>query len=358
MSVADEINMQQLGQESHAPQQRKPFRILAINGGGMLGLMPARVLQHVETVTGKSIRESFDLIAGTSVGSLIAGIVTSPTETTIGDAINKLENTNMFKSTWFRDITSVAGLLRPRIPTAVRDAELSALLGETTLGECSPDVLTVSFDVRHNKPRIFTTKNDPQIQVLDAVKASASVPTVWEPLEIDGALCIDGGLFSNNPTLYAIAYAMSVYDVQPEDIAVFSLGTGYLINSEEDNTGPGGIISTLTAPLFTGRRMVEMLIRTFASSNTVNSVALTETLLNKMDRFIHLDFPLRLTQFKFLSTQKSDINALETVAQKVIQEERDIISEFCQYLIGETRDGLLGSDAHRSNVRRFYNNIK
>ena len=49
-----------------------PFRVLAIDGGGIRGLIPARVLAALEHDAGQPTHELFDLIAGTSTGGIIA----------------------------------------------------------------------------------------------------------------------------------------------------------------------------------------------------------------------------------------------------------------------------------------------
>ena len=53
----------------------KPFRILSLDGGGIRGLISALILKEVEKELkekGKSLLEHFDMIAGTSTGSLLA----------------------------------------------------------------------------------------------------------------------------------------------------------------------------------------------------------------------------------------------------------------------------------------------
>ena len=46
--------------------------LLCIDGGGMRGAIPARVLTHFETLSGKPIAELFDFISGTSTGGILA----------------------------------------------------------------------------------------------------------------------------------------------------------------------------------------------------------------------------------------------------------------------------------------------
>ena len=58
-------------------------RILAIDGGGIRGLIPAIVLADLERRTGRRTAELFDLIAGTSTGGILACGLTRPGD---GDA--------------------------------------------------------------------------------------------------------------------------------------------------------------------------------------------------------------------------------------------------------------------------------
>lgn len=48
------------------------FQVLALDGGGVKALFTAHVLARLEDDLGLSIRDRFDLIAGTSAGGIIA----------------------------------------------------------------------------------------------------------------------------------------------------------------------------------------------------------------------------------------------------------------------------------------------
>ena len=52
--------------------ERKMKKILSIDGGGIRGIIPARVLAAIEERTGIPTAENFDLIAGTSTGGILA----------------------------------------------------------------------------------------------------------------------------------------------------------------------------------------------------------------------------------------------------------------------------------------------
>src|SRR6476646_6047412 len=48
------------------------IKVLAIDGGGIRGVIPAMLLTEIEKRTGRAIAELFDVIAGTSTGGILA----------------------------------------------------------------------------------------------------------------------------------------------------------------------------------------------------------------------------------------------------------------------------------------------
>lgn len=53
----------------------KPFRVLCIDGGGVRGIFLAQILALMEKELDIKIYDTFDLIVGTSTGSIIAGAI-------------------------------------------------------------------------------------------------------------------------------------------------------------------------------------------------------------------------------------------------------------------------------------------
>ena len=54
------------------------FSVLAVDGGGVRGVIPARVLQAIEEELKRPVCELFDVVAGTSTGGIIALGLTKP----------------------------------------------------------------------------------------------------------------------------------------------------------------------------------------------------------------------------------------------------------------------------------------
>ena len=55
-----------------------PFRVLAIDGGGIRGIIPAAVLAELERRLARAIADVFDLVVGTSTGGILALGLTVP----------------------------------------------------------------------------------------------------------------------------------------------------------------------------------------------------------------------------------------------------------------------------------------
>ncbi len=71
------------------------LRVLSINGGGIKGLMPAKILDYISKQSGKNITELFDFVIGTSIGGILASAYTTPSS--LGSKIPKYNSTEILK---------------------------------------------------------------------------------------------------------------------------------------------------------------------------------------------------------------------------------------------------------------------
>ena len=92
------------------------MRVLAIDGGGIRGLIPALVLAEIESRSGRPVAEFFDLVAGTSTGAIIACALTQPDSMTAAQAaaIYEQEGPEVFHRSLLKEIRSVGGLIDER----------------------------------------------------------------------------------------------------------------------------------------------------------------------------------------------------------------------------------------------------
>ena len=105
------------------------MRVLAIDGGGIRGLIPALVLTELERRAGRRTFELFDLIAGTSTGGILACALCAPEP--LPPTIVKLyeeEGPEIFHRSLFQRIRSAEGLLDEKYDYAALDRASSASL--------------------------------------------------------------------------------------------------------------------------------------------------------------------------------------------------------------------------------------
>lgn len=216
----------------------KPFRILSIDGGGIRGVYPAHVLHCIESRLDIALYDAFDMITGTSTGSIIAG--------GIATQVDAAQFVNMYrehgeKIFYKRTFTWPKWLwkdqIQPMIHSLYRSEYLENILTkiftDRRLGGITKPLLLPASDIGNGCVHVlksgysteFTRDND--VLVKDAVLASCSAPTYFDPHKINHYLLADGGLWANNPALAAVIDAQKRLGVDQSDIQILTIGTGH-----------------------------------------------------------------------------------------------------------------------------------
>jgi patatin-like phospholipase/acyl hydrolase len=232
--------------------ERKEFKILSIDGGGIKGIIPAIFLEEVEKAIKKPIWEYFDLICGTSTGGIIAlAISTGKPVAQIRELYEKngkeifppVKKWELHKKT-NRLLKIVCGeggkyCARP----------LSKILKETFTKDDKPlkmrDSKTFlcipSVDISTGRVVVFKTPhkvvhpvkesfyNDADKEVWKVARATSAAPFYFASAELDASYYIDGGLWANNPSLVGIVEARRC-GYKLDEISLLSLGTGSSIH--------------------------------------------------------------------------------------------------------------------------------
>jgi patatin-like phospholipase/acyl hydrolase len=217
-------------------------RVLAIDGGGIRGIIPALVLADVERRTGRSTAELFDLVAGTSTGAILACALTLPeadgrtarwrAEQLVD--IYECEGRHIFSRSLLWRIRSLDGLIAPKYRATGLESALERYLGDGTLADALSDLLITAYDTEGRNPVFFRPQTDGQLAMRAVAHASSAAPTYFAPVELsrpgDGHLSlIDGGVFAANPTMVAVAQVL--HDRPGAELVMVSLGTGSLTRS-------------------------------------------------------------------------------------------------------------------------------
>jgi patatin-like phospholipase/acyl hydrolase len=216
-------------------------RILAVDGGGIRGLIPAAVLASLERATGAPASDHFDFVAGTSTGAIIAAGVGAGFS---GDRLVGLYRKR--GPELFRRVPILTPLRRilaghmydvDRLRTIVADE-----LGDRADWQVNDVPLDVMLTAKglDDGHQWYFVKDRPgeergrtgSLSLVDCVTASAAAPTYFEPFEVGdlGAL-VDGGVgVAGNPSYQACVEAFEYSGYRPEDAIVVSLGTGRFLD--------------------------------------------------------------------------------------------------------------------------------
>ncbi len=206
------------------------FRILSIDGGGIKGVFPASFLAEVESAFSiTSVAQYFDLIAGTSVGGILAlGLGLGLTARQITEFLVDL-GPGVFPPGSMPTLRLLLGFERYD-PGPLRRA-LSKLFGEKTLGDSQVRLLIPSFDAGKGDIHIYKTAHskrlmmDYSVEAVEVAMATAAAPTYFPAYESDKNLTLlDGGIWGNNPVALAVVEAITLLAQDPGNIDVLSLG--------------------------------------------------------------------------------------------------------------------------------------
>jgi patatin-like phospholipase/acyl hydrolase len=236
------------------------YRILSLDGGGIRGVLTARMLVHV-TKEYPNFLTNVDLIAGTSAGALNAVGLTFPAalDPTGLVGIYQQYGSKIFDTSIIRKIETAFGFLGSKYDTEGRRSAMidslraagNASPKEVTLEQLVKKVLICTFQLDSENPispspgprdwkaklfHNFERDNGGKVNTdlvesaIDVAVMSSAAP-VYFPI-FEGF--VDGGVFANNPVMCAVAQALNLNefsagklpDPSVNDLRVVSIGTG------------------------------------------------------------------------------------------------------------------------------------
>ncbi|MGE5372368.1 MAG: patatin-like phospholipase family protein [Solirubrobacterales bacterium] len=223
-------------------------RILSIDGGGVRGILPAMMINELETRTGKPAAQLFDLIVGTSTGAMLALGLTKPgnggrPQYSARDLVGlyEKESSKIFPRSFWHRVETAGGLIEEKYPADGLEAVLDKYFGSAKLSDALTGVMVTAYEIEGRKPWFFRSRNalDSKKRAWDfpmklVARAATAAPTYFEPVRVDSfsrgehAALIDGGVFANNPAMCAYVEAKAIFP-DADRIVMVSLGTGEMV---------------------------------------------------------------------------------------------------------------------------------
>lgn len=173
---------------------------LVLGGGGIKGFAHIGVLKALNE---RGLRPS--LVAGTSIGAMVAaGYVAGLEPDDLGARAEALRRRDLFRINHF-------GMLMDRMRSrSIYLEEPLRLLTESVVPEGDFDdlpmpLLVNTVDLERGTQIVWGLPGLRDVSVRDAVYASCALPGFFPPGQVDGRVCVDGGVIDNLPAAIAAA---------------------------------------------------------------------------------------------------------------------------------------------------------
>jgi patatin-like phospholipase/acyl hydrolase len=325
--------------------KKKIVNILSIDGGGIRGVIPAKLLKHIEEQLGDDISKHFDIIAGTSTGGLLALGLSTPNKK--NEPMYKAnELLNLYKTRgkdiFFKDfkykLKSGFGLWGAQFSSKGMKTVSNEYFKDTKMSQCLTNTLITSYGIKSDHPVYFTnfkalTRPDYwEYNIKDIARATGAAPTFFNPVSVVNKkmqkhILIDGGIVRNNPTAAAISYAKQLYP-NAEQFNILSLGTGRTITSNKYKKA--GLLQWLP-------NILEYIMDGSSESThyelSESFKSMEESSIHNGSCYLRLQPIIKKEDNDMTNFSKTNLNNLENYADDIIKSEALKIEEFINKIL-------------------------
>jgi len=322
-----------------------PIRILALDGGGIRGLIPALVLDAIEQQLGQPIAGSFDLISGTSTGGILAVGLTTPgangrpkyAPAALADLYRK-EGGRIFHSTMGHKLTSLFSVNGPKYDAGGIEGVLNDYFGEARLKDSLTDVLVTSYEIDQLRdPFFFSSRMARSNPAYDfpirlVARATSAAPTYFPPLKLTANpgdthpyyALVDGGVFANNPALCAYAEARATDGAR--EVLIVSIGTGQREDSIPYDRARGWGLAGWA------RTIIDVVFDGVADTVDYQLKQMLPALPAGNLRYFRLQAKLDDNETAMDDTSPANLGRLQATAQRLVADNHDLIVSLCAEL--------------------------
>jgi predicted acylesterase/phospholipase RssA len=274
-------------------------------------LYTARLLADLEDYFGAPAGTRFDLIAGTSVGGILALALAYELPAQKIVTLFEKHGREIFKK------RAPFGYLKAMYSAEPLRALLSDsdFFGQRTLADCRHPHIIPSINFTTGKPVIFKTPHNPKLVrdherlAVDVALATSAAPLYFPRHMILSSQYVDGGLFANAPGFLAVHEAEFFLDQRPADVHLMALGTmSAAFTVDPRRNRKGGMLSWGGwNPVNTQKQLFGLAI---SSQETLIDFVLGHRLGR---RYLHVDDELRDEQARSVALDKATPQASEVL---------------------------------------------
>ena len=237
----------------------RPLRVLSLAGGGFLGLYTAVVLEALEARAGASLARCFDLLAGTSIGGVLALALAYEIPMTRLVRLFTEHGPAVFSSraspsgAVSRLLDLSRSVLGPKYSGEALREGLQAEFGDKRLADALHPVVVPAVDVGMCRTKVFKTPHGPaslgdgDLRAVDVAMAACAAPSYFPSVRIGRRMYADGSLFAVATDQIALHELEHFIGVDPGLVSMLSIGTATAryrpAEAVRDDTGAVGWLS-------------------------------------------------------------------------------------------------------------------
>ena len=225
-------------------------RVLSLSGGGYRGLFTAALIRALEARLGPDparptpFGQRFDLIAGTSIGGIMATALSCRATGAALQALLQRRGSSIFPPMRLRGLRKLLGRA-PYDPQRLRSAicELLPDAEQQLLGEHAPALLLTTVNWTTSKLQLLGSRptlgqrDQLGLTLMDAMLATSAAPAHFPVHSFQHHRFVDGGLAANAPDLHALQCAQQMYP--GAEVHMLSIGTANPLHGRDPSAVPG-----------------------------------------------------------------------------------------------------------------------
>jgi hypothetical protein len=342
-------------------------KVLCLSGGGVKGIAELVVLAKIEEITQQPISKLFNIISGTSVGGLIAALLTIPKEEgsteprySAKEALELFENTapEIFPQSWFN-----WGIIKHKYSQEPLKKMLEKHLGDNRLDDslCRLIIPVADLNEGKNSMKIFDShdQHSPHVRTKDVLLATTAAPTYFKAVVNKEAVkdydyaagkpyaFADGGLGANRPAatvLQVLKEGLSYHEqadiMERTMICSINFGKGEQTKAQIPSPNFDGALGWLLNGL------IDTLMKNDAEAD-VNEVRLD---LTGEGQNIEIWLPIPKECKNLDDSSQNNITKLKLVAEQYLENNSKLVQDLCDMLKADWNDNLEQSEISNALV--------
>lgn len=320
--------------------RRKVIRVLAVDGGGVRGMIPAQALAYLEHKTGRPTAELFDLFVGTSSGGIVSAACLMPgpdgkPRFTADEVVQSFERMGpkVFHPPMRYRLLTLDGVLAPKYSSEKKYEAFRDEFGLPPFGDLLKPTIITAYDMLGERPDMLINWQPEwaNYSVPTVLNAGTTVSGVFNPVLLsapDGKqhMYTDEGIIENDPAAVALEFLQA--QAPNAQIIIVNLGTGrFLMNSKSSHPyslGELRWISELLPYLESGN--VQVTKRTMASQAKYSGAG----------RLVYVNINIDMPPGQFyhpFNASTENLAAIRALGEQCVKKNQSALDEVADLLV-------------------------